>query len=449
MKAVPEFGLALLKPQGAPSGKIETFIEVPLKVGDKAVRPDGVISVSRGAKTWGAILEVKTGSNPMLADQINLYLDLARELEFDAVLSISNQFSTAAREYPVDIDRRKLKKTSLKHWSWVDVLTEAIVQKEFRGVSDPDQAYMLGELIRYLSDPRSGAVAFEGMGPSWTAVRDGARNGTLRKPDPALTAVAARWDDLVRYVALSLTSDLGREVRQVLAVSERKPSDRREALVDSLATGGVLYAELRIPDVAGLLHLQADLRSRQVSASTTLDAPKEGTAKGRVSWLLRQLQKAPDVAVVESRIGRRGQSPAAPLRVARDDPSSLYPERGDIRAFRVSLTTNMGLKRDDGRGSFVRSVLDTVEGFYVDVLQNVRAWKAPPPKLKRTAEEEKVVQTVADLVGVEPTDVAAEVIQDVADADSSPDYVETVPAPAPELDAKASSADSPSDGTPT
>jgi hypothetical protein len=183
MKAVPEFGLALLKPHGAPSVKIETFIEVPLQVGDKAVRPDGVITVSRGAKTWGPIVETKTANNPILADQINLYLDLARELEFEAVLSISNQFATAAWEYPVEVDKRKLRRVSLHHWSWIDVLTEAIVQKEFRGVSDPDQAYMLGELIRYLSDARSGAVAFEGMGPSWTAVRDGARDGTLRRTD--------------------------------------------------------------------------------------------------------------------------------------------------------------------------------------------------------------------------------------------------------------------------
>jgi hypothetical protein len=133
MKAVPEFGRALLKPHGAPAGKIDTFIEVPFKVGDKSVRPDGVITVTRGTKTWAALVETKTASNPILSEQINLYLDLARELEFEAVLSISNQFATAARDYPVEVDRRKLRRVSLHHWSWVDVLTEAIVQKEFRG----------------------------------------------------------------------------------------------------------------------------------------------------------------------------------------------------------------------------------------------------------------------------------------------------------------------------
>jgi len=41
MAAVPEFGHALLKPLGAPSGKFETFIGVPFKLEGKPVRPDG------------------------------------------------------------------------------------------------------------------------------------------------------------------------------------------------------------------------------------------------------------------------------------------------------------------------------------------------------------------------------------------------------------------------
>ena len=54
MAAVPEFGNALLKPLGAPSGKFETFIEVPFKLEGKPVRPDGVIVVTRAGKSWSA-----------------------------------------------------------------------------------------------------------------------------------------------------------------------------------------------------------------------------------------------------------------------------------------------------------------------------------------------------------------------------------------------------------
>jgi hypothetical protein len=147
-----------------------------------------------------------------------------------------------------------------------------------------------------------------------------------------VAALASRWDDLVRYVALSLTSELGREVRQVLPATERTPTERRQALVDSLTSSSVLYAELRIPDTVGTLVLGADLRSRQVSAATVLEAPAEGTSKGRISWLLRQLQKAPDSTVVEARVPGRGQNPVAPLHAVRDEPSVVYPERTEIRS---------------------------------------------------------------------------------------------------------------------
>ena len=57
--AVNEFGQALLKPLGAPSGKVSTFIEVPFKVGDGTCYPDGLVEVTRGSKSWTTLIEVK------------------------------------------------------------------------------------------------------------------------------------------------------------------------------------------------------------------------------------------------------------------------------------------------------------------------------------------------------------------------------------------------------
>lgn len=396
--AVPEFGRALLKPLGAPAGRFESFVEVPFKSEGRPIRPDGIITVTRGGKTWRAIVETKVGAAGLEPAQIDSYLDLARDYQFDAVLSISNQYTTSSREYPIDVDRRKIKRVALHHWSWIDVLTEAVVQKEHRGVSDPDQAYILNELIRYLSDPRSGAVALESMGPSWTRVRDGVRNRTLRKNDPDVSAVAARWDDLIRYLGLELTKDLGRDVKQTLAGTERSPADRAAALRQSLVESGRLSADLQIPNVAGSLRIVADLRSRQIMASTQVDAPREGRSRGRVSWLLRQLQDAPETVKIEARLAHSRESLAATLAEVRITPDLLYPERNrEIRQFALTLMRNMGLKRDASRGSFVRSVLDTTRDFYASVLQNLRAWKEPPPRLKRPPDESELVEHAADL----------------------------------------------------
>jgi hypothetical protein len=388
MSAVHEFGRAMLKPLGTPAGRIETFIEVPFKLDTRSIRPDGVITVSRGSKSWSAIVETKTARNNLEPAQIDAYLDLARQLEFDAVVSISNQYVTSSADYPIEIDKRKLRRVSLHHWSWVHVLTEAIVQEQHRGVSDPDQAYILKELIRYLKDERSGAVSFGDMGPGWTSVRDGARQNTLRKSADEVSQVTARWDDLVRNLGLELTAVLGENVKQILDKTERTPAARQAALRDSLVNSGRLYAALQVPNVAGPLQLTADLRTRQVTVSTHVDAPREGRSKGRVSWLLRQLQNAPESMNIEARVARSPASLAASLQAARGTPEILYPEANkEIRQFMLSFTQNMGLKRSAGKGSFINSVVDTTMDFYGNVLQDLRAWKARPPKLKKPAKE--------------------------------------------------------------
>lgn len=42
----------------------------------------------------------------------------------------------------------------------------------------------------------------------------------------------------------------------------------------------------------------------------------------------------------------------------------------------------MGSKRGQGRGSFVTSVLDLLDGFYEGVIQGIKPWSAAPPKLR-------------------------------------------------------------------
>jgi hypothetical protein len=77
--AVPEFGRALLNPLGAPAHRDVHRGAVPS--GRQALRPDGVITVTRAGKRWGVLVEAKTSSNPFVPEQVNNYLDLAREAD--------------------------------------------------------------------------------------------------------------------------------------------------------------------------------------------------------------------------------------------------------------------------------------------------------------------------------------------------------------------------------
>ena len=313
-----------------PPGTLECFIEVPFMLGEKRLYPDGLIRVTRGSKSWTALVEVKTGPNQLATEQLENYLDIARENGFDAVITISNEIPAVAGQHPTKVDKRKLKKVALHHVSWSQVLAEAVMQKEFRGVADPDQAWILGELIRYLEHRKSGALEFDDMGEAWVGVRDQVAAGTLRATDKGIAEVVARFDALLRFASLQLGRQLGTEVVPVLSRKEAAdPLVRAQALTQSLCTTGQLSGAIRIPDTVGQLVVTADLRAGKVTCHVDVEAPREGRATTRVNWLVRQLKNAPDGTRVEAFVAHARGSQAAELLVdGAGEPRQPRPRPG-------------------------------------------------------------------------------------------------------------------------
>lgn len=411
MTAVREFGRGLTQPLGAPASAVQTFVEVPFMLDDKRCYPDGLIRVSRGQKTWTALVEVKTGTNELEAVQLESYLDIAREHGFDALVTISNEIPPAANQHPTKVDKRKLRKVALHHFSWSQILAEAVMQKEHRGVADPDQAWILGELIRYLEHPRSGALEFDDMGASWVSVREAVGAGTLRPSDKGAADVAARFDALLRYVSLRLGRTLGTEVVPVASRKEAAdPTLRAAALIDGLVRDGRLTGAVRIPNAVAPLQIEVDLRAGRVTCQVDLDAPKEGRPTTRINWLIRQLKGAPEGLRVEAFASHsRGLSTASLLKDLREDATVLVqdPTR-ELRSFRLAVSVPLGAKRGRGRGAAIDSVLAAVDSFYGDVLQHLKAWTAAPPKMREAAEPPKdispalVSTALSSQDGVEP-----------------------------------------------
>jgi hypothetical protein len=413
MSAVREFGRVLTQPLGAPVGPVETYIEVPFELNSKTSIPDGLIRVCRAQKCWTALVEVKTGANELLAEQLENYLDIARRESFDAVITISNEVPAIAGQHPTRVDRRKVSRVALHHYSWSEILSEAVMQKEHRGVADPDQAWILGELIRYMEHPRSGVLEFQDMGTYWVDVRNAITAGTLRPSDGGVSEVAGRLDALLRYSGLLLGRQLGTEVVPVLPRREvADPALRNQQVVNALTTGGVFDGSIRVPNTVGLLNISIDLRANIITCHVDVDAPREGRPTTRVNWLLRQLQRAPETVRIESfAMHARGASAAELLREARVDPTRLIADpKKELRTFRVALSCKLGSKRGGDRGSFIKSVLDAVDRFYADILQELKAWTPAPPRMRDLAEESKLQPAslsstaLSSQDGVEPTD---------------------------------------------
>jgi hypothetical protein len=154
--------------------------------------------------------------------------------------------------------------------------------------------------------------------------------------------------------------------------------------VESLVNLGVLDGGLRIPNAVGPVTITADLRARRVSASVEIDAPREGRPQTRINWLVRQLKEAPETLRVDCfALHGRGASTSELLRDVRAKPAMLIDDpKRELRAFRLTASAPMGVKRGQGKGSFVGAVLDLLDSFYASTVQTIKPWAAAPPKLR-------------------------------------------------------------------
>lgn len=384
VQAVPEFGHALFGPLGAPKGRIQTFTEVQFKDAEgKTCIPDGAVVIERGRTRFTMLVEVKTGDAELQSDQVSRYLDIARANGFDGVLTISNAITATPADSPVRVDGRKLRSTKLVHLSWWRVITEAVVQHRFRGIADPDQAWILGELIAYLDHEASGASGFTDMGSSWVSVRDGAHAGTLRAADPEASGVCERWEQFMEYLALGLSQDLGRDV-SVVRPRKLSAEQRLQALVRGLSDEGVLTGSIRVPDAVAPLDLCADLRTRRAIASVTVEAPGEGRPLSRINWLLRQVADAPGDLRIEVAFQGTRETTSLLLADARENPNALLSPTDAKRMPRwlmLEAGRPLGSKRGKGKGSFVADTRSQAVDFYRDIVQSISPWRAKPPRL--------------------------------------------------------------------
>jgi hypothetical protein len=88
--------------------------------------------------------------------------------------------------------------------------------------------------------------------------------------------------------------------------------------------------------------------------------------------------------VIEVSFANTKATTAGLLAAAKDDPVSLLlpsdPKRSP-RSFRLALSRPMGTKRGKGERSFVLETRKQAIGFYRDLVQDLRQWRASAPRL--------------------------------------------------------------------
>ena len=415
MTIVRPFSKSLLSPIGATKADkahVEAFLETSFKLGSgKTVRPDGLIRISYGKQDpWICLVEVKTGASKLDQQQVESYVEVAKSEGFDCVLTISNEIPPTDGVHPCGIKLRANSKVDLAHISWTRVLTTAVMERVHRGVADPEQSWILGELIRYLEHPSSGTLGFDDMGENWISIRDGAREGTLSKKTEGISDIAQRWDQLFGFASLKLGADIGRDVTELVPRAHlNDPGLRTKAFVESLINDGSLAATLRIPDTVADLDVSVDLKARQNIIETTFDAPSDKGGKGRIGWLVRQLKDAPENLVIEAYAKNARTGVAATLADVREESTVLIgDDKKEPVKFRLVARSEMGLGRRAGKKpGFAQALIISIESFYGDVLQNLTAYQAKAPKLQRPRPAEVASEPLPTIDLIEPPVIAS------------------------------------------
>ncbi len=220
----------------------------------------------------------------------------------------------------------------------------------------------------------------------------------MRAKDKGLAEVTVRYDALLRFASLQLGRRLGTEVVPVVSRRElQDPTIRSTMLTESLVKNGTLEGAIRVPGTVNPLVVTVDLRAGRVTCHVDVDAPREGRPTTRVNWLLRQLRNAPETVRIEAHTAHsRGLGQADLLKAVRADPSILLGDgQRELRSFRIALSSPVASKRGRGRGTLIDSVLDAIDHFYGDVLQQLKAWSAAPPRLREPLQDPLVPGTSA------------------------------------------------------
>jgi len=400
--AVPDFAHALLSSVGQSVGKrtkLTAYTEVTPREAPSGLkdRPDGLLVLETGRRSWSAFFEVKIANGRLAGDQIERYLELARANGVDALITVSNQFTARPDHHPVQLPKKLTRKVELYHWPWMWVFTQASLLEMDGAVEDPDQAFLLREVVRFFAHDSSGIAGFDRMNKEWKDVVKSVQAGaSLARTSPEIERTVASWHEEQRDLCTIMSRHLGRPVRLKLERKHRtSPIERLKADCARLADKKTLSFDLEVPDAASDIAVTVDIRTRTVTCSMRLDAPKDKkSTRGRVNWIVRQLAKSDDPDLLVKAVWpSRARDTMDSLARVREDPEVIQTDNRDLapRALEVLLVWDLAGKFSGSR-TFIEYLEEIVPHFYDQVGQHLRAWQPAPPKPRKPSETAPIAE---------------------------------------------------------
>lgn len=404
IRSVKAFSQAIIKIANGPSSatrQVECYVEVTLEKTDPAQeksRLDGVIVSTRGQDTWLALLEVKTGINQLDQRQFDKYLELARENEFNAIITISNQPAQTNDLPPLPIKYRG-SKICIKHLSWERLLQQAHLLIRQDDIADAEQQYILREWIKYALNPRSRVISAHVVGDYWKEMLASAAHKRLKSSKDKLEQFIQDWVGFLRFQTFRLRARSGGVVDIKLKPKERKdPALYTKRLMAECLDEGQVVSSVRVSHAVAPIDIAFKLDARKVLFSVTLKPPDDRDRGKQITWLRNEQLKhikeiMPGLLLIISWKFRPDIVTQIDITDAVADRKNIenairrghVEKDAEIKSFTIEWSADIARKKSE----VFSSAGANMEEFYKHVVQNLKVYVPASPKIDQEDSADK------------------------------------------------------------
>jgi len=388
------------------SGELYVYTEVVFPQ-FKDSRIDGLIIVVKGGEIKdAAILEMKNKNCLLEQNQIEKYIQIARELNIPKIITVSNEFVSEPTQSPLNI--RIPKSIQMFHFSWSYILTLAhhiLLFENENNIKDEDQVEIMKEVVAYFENSVTGVCGFSQMKAGWTELVDKMNSGVrLKQADPCVVDTVSSWQQEEKDMALILSRKLGVLVQSGNTKFKGDLKARIENDSKALIENKMLSSTLGVKGAVSEITVKALFEKRIIEMSVKLNVPLDKGVKGQIGWLKRQIdycgKKRPKIfnkIYDDLKVDINIKHARSDERISYKRIDEIYEDlkSKEINEFGIVQVNDFG-KSFSSRKKFVEIIEDMLIEFYGGIVQHLANWEKPAPKIseEKNISEEGNMNTV-------------------------------------------------------
>lgn len=394
IKLIKEFRYNIFKEIKFPKGgKCYYYTEISFPDSEfTESRIDGlIINVSSGIIKDAAFFEMKSGTNFLDKNQIENYIKIAKRFKINKLVTISNQFVSDPKESPIE----KLKvqgRFELYHFSWtyIQTLAQILLFDNDENIEDEDQINIMNEVVSYFENPKSGLSGYSAMHKDWKEICEKIyKDQRINKNDSQIRNAVRSWHQEEKDLALLLSRNLGVAVKSTSRVGLKGIDDDIKKLINYQKLDGFLI----IKDAFSKIEIDLNFNKKTVTLSANLIPPMDKKNTGKISYLLKQLDKCKrnegqlyddienEIYITPSFKSTRFKDNYSLFDLRNNDFRSF----NDIQKFKILMIKNFK-GNFSSQKKFVVELESSTLKFYEAIIQHLSNWKKPPPKVNNFSE---------------------------------------------------------------